>query len=57
MYWIAISFKGGETNYLSSWSKDGVPSHSKNKQDAFHFDYFGEAMEWLSRGYCIEKVY
>lgn len=57
MYWVAISFKGGETNYLSSWSKDGVPSHSKNKQDAFHFYHFGEAMEWLSRGYCIEKVY
>lgn len=57
MYWIAIKFTKGKAEYLSSWDKNDTPTHSDNKLDAFHFDYFGDAMEWLNRGYCIQKEY
>lgn len=57
MYWVAIKFTKGKAEYLSSWDKNGVLTHSDNKLDAFRFDYFGDAMEWINRGYCIQKEY
>ena len=50
-YWVV--FKNGE--YISGMDEFGYPLHTKNREEAWKFYDFNDAMSYFNLGYAIIK--
>lgn len=52
-YWIVYKNR----QYVTGTDEFGYPTHSANKDDAYHFLNFDVAWSFFTLGYTVEKCY
>lgn len=54
--WIVFKYVNGKKVYIS-YDDNNNMQLVKDKNKAYHFNYFDYASLYLKQGYCIEKIY